>query len=91
MIAVFIRLIISIILLSINLIIFWYVYSRFTNVEKFIRSKSYHLTDEQRNKLNIEMYKIDKLSKITTALWIINLINAVVQLRYTIPLLKGVI
>lgn len=89
MIAVFIRLIISIILLSINFIIFWYVNSRFTNVEKFIRSKEF-LTDEQRNKLNTEMYKIDKLSKITTALWIINLINAVVQLRYTIPLLKGV-
>lgn len=89
MIAVFIRLIISIILLSINFIILWYVNSRFTNVEKFIRSKEF-LTDEQRNKLNTEMYKIDKLSKITTALWIINLINAVVQLRYTIPLLKGV-
>lgn len=94
MIAVFIRLIISIILLSSNFIVFWYVNSRFTNVEniiKIIKSKNYHLTDEQRSKLNVEMFKIDRLSKISTTLWIMNIINAVVQLKYTIPLLKGVV
>ena len=90
MIAVLIRLIISIILLSSNFIVFWHVNSRFTSVENIIESKNYHLTDEQRSKLNIEMFKIDRLSKISMALWIINLINAVVQLKYTIPLLKGV-
>ena len=88
MIAVLIRLIISIILLSSNFIVFWHVNSRFTSVENIIESKNYHLTDEQRNKLNIEMFRIDRLSKISLTLWIINLINAVVQLKYTIPLLK---
>lgn len=90
MIAVFIRLIISIVLLSSNFIVFWHVNSRFTNIENIIESKNYHLTDEQRSKLNVEMFKIDRLSKISTTLWIMNIINSVVQLKYTIPLLKGV-